>query len=125
MKATGQKPVTAAKPDGVSTERLLVLRSKPYAEGERYVRRVIDGLIEGKQAFEIMSPATADALKGPVPPPIQAMMKDLGPLQTVRFVRVDEMGGDEYEATFAKGTQIWTLALDGADKIIILNFRPK
>lgn len=37
----------------------------------------------------------------------------------------NEMGSDEYDVAFAQGASSWTLALDRAGKIIMLNFRPK
>jgi len=125
LKATHQAAAAAATPDEVSTERLLVLRTKPYPQGEAYIRREIDGLVRGEHASDLFSPAVAEALKGPVPTGLQEMMKGLGPVQSVRFVRVDPLGSDEYDVTFAKGAQSWILALDRAGKIIIFNFQPK
>jgi len=125
LKATHQNHATATAPSKVSTERLLVLRTKPYPQGEAYIRREIDGLVRGEHAFDMFSHTVAEALKGPVPAGLQAMMKALGPVENIRFVRVDPLGSDEYDVAFAKGAQTWILALDRAGKIIIFNFRPK
>jgi len=125
LRATHQKQAAAAVPDPVSIERLLVLRTKAYPQGEAYIRREIDGLVKGEHAFDILSPAVAAALKGPVPAGLRTMMQALGPVQSVRFVKVDPLGSDEYEVTFAHSEQIWILAINEAGKIIIFNFRPK
>jgi hypothetical protein len=125
LKAAHRAPVTAAGPDAVTAEPLLVLRTKSYPQGEAYIRRQIDGLVKGEQPFDIFSPGTAEALKGPVPQGLQAMMKEQGPVQNVRFIRVDPIGADEYEVDFAKSAFIWTLAINGDGKVVITFFRPK
>ena len=122
---TGQKEITAATADDVFAERLLTLRKKQYAKGEEYIRRQVAGLINGVQPVELFSRGMAEALKGPVPPDLQAMVKGLGPLQSIRFLRVDPMGTDEYEVTFEKGAYIWVLGVDGNDKILMSFFRPR
>lgn len=125
LKATHQADVTAKTPDDVSTERLLVLRTKPYPQGEVYIRREIEALVKGEHAFELFSPGMADALRGPVSPELKAIMQGLGPIQKVRFKQIDPLGSDEYEVTYAAGEQVWTLGLNATGKIIIFNFRPK
>jgi hypothetical protein len=125
LKTAHQAPVAAAGPDAVMAEPLLVLRTTPYPQGEAYIRRQIDGLVKGEQPFDIFSPGTAEALKGPVPAGLQTMMKEQGPVESVRFVRVDPMGADEYEVAFAKTTFVWTLAINGDGKVVITFFRPK
>ena len=60
-----------------------------------------------------------------MPADLQKMMQDLGPLQDIRFVRVDPMGADEYDVTFAKGEFIWILALNAQGKVVITFFHPK
>ena len=125
LKAAHQAPVTAATPDAVKAETLLVLRTQPYPQGEDYIRRQVDGLAKGEQPFDIFSPGLKEELKGPVPADLQKMMKEQGPVQSVSFVRVDPMGADEYEVAFAKATFVWTMAINGEGKIVFTFFRPK
>ncbi len=125
LKAAQRAPVAATGPDAVTTETLLVPRTRPYPQGEAYIRRQIDGLVKGEQPFDIFSPGLKEELKGPVPPELQAMMKDAGAVQSARFARVDPTGSDEYDVTLAKAEYVWVLAINADGKIVVTFFRPK
>ncbi len=125
LKAAHQPVIAADTPDAVVTDPLLVLRTQPYPQGEAYIRRQVEGLVKGEQPFDIFSPGMAEALKGPVPQATQDTMKAQGALKRIAFVRVDPFGADEYDVTFEKGEQIWTMAINGAGKIVFAFFRPK
>lgn len=125
LKAVHQPAVTAPAPDAVVAEHLLVFRTKPYAQGEAYIRRQVDSLARGEQPFDIFSPGLAEELKGPPSPEVLADLKALGPVQSVRFVRVDEFGSDEYDVTFAHGERTWVIAINAAGKLVVTFFHPK
>lgn len=116
---------SAAGPDDVLEKPVMVRRTTPYPTGVEMVKRQIAGLVAGQQPFDIFSPGMAEELKGPVPADLQALMVDLGALKAVTFVRVDDLGGDEYDVTFAGGEQIWNIVLGSDGKVVSTNFRPK
>ena len=117
--------MAVAGPDDVQIKPVMVRRTSPYPTGVAVVKRQIAGLVAGQQPFDIFSPGMAEELKGPVPADLQALMQGLGALQTVTFVRVDDLGGDEYDVTFAGGEQIWNIVLASDGKVVSTNFRPK
>ncbi len=122
--AANRKPVAeAATLDEVLEERLMVRRTEAYPGGVELVRLSVEGLAKGEQPFQLFSPGLAEALKGPVPPALQAMMAKLGPIQHIAFLGVDALGGDEYEVRFEKGRQIWSIIVNREGKMVWSNFR--
>lgn len=122
--AASQKPVAeGATLDEVLEERLLVRRTEAYPGGAELVRLSVEGLAKGEQPFQLFSPGLAEALKGPVPPALQAMVAKLGPIQHIAFLGVDALGGDEYEVRFEKGRQIWSIIVNREGKMAWSNFR--
>lgn len=122
LEATRKSGKTADTPDAVLQKRLMVRRTDAYPNGAGMVRASVEGLARGEQPFHLFSPGLAEALKGPVPPALQKMVAELGPIEGITFMGVDALGGDEYEVRFAKGRQIWSIIVNG-DKIVWSNFR--
>jgi len=123
LKATQKPPIDAATPEDAREERLLVRRTEPYPRGPEFVRLSVEGLIKGEQPFHIFSSAMAEALKGPVPPELQAATVRLGAVQAITFLGIDPLGGDEYEVRFANGRQVWSIIINRDDKLVSASFR--
>jgi len=118
--------VRVISPDGnVLEEAVMKPRTEPYANGAVLVLRQIEGLAAGRQPVETFSPGMAEALKGPVPADLQSMMMGLGPVHSIAFERVDEIGGDQYDVEFANGAQIWNIIVGSDGKLVSADFHPK
>lgn len=123
LEAVQRPDVAAATPDAVRVERLMVRRIEAYAGGADLVRASAEGLAKNQQPFHLFSPGLAEALKGPVPEGLRAIMAKLGAIERIGFLGVDALGGDEYEVIFAHGRQVWSIIVDGEGRMVWSNFR--
>ena len=127
LSATGRTaPATrAATAADVRDVQLLQVRTQAQPGGDAAVRRQVEALVTGKQPMDLFSPSMAEAMSGPVPPDIQAMIVALGPLQSVTFDSVNWIGEDVYDVKFAKGDLTWNNLLNEEGKVVSTYFNPK
>ncbi len=112
-------------PAQVVVENRLHVRTTAQPGGAFAVRKQVAGLAAGKQPLDLYGPSLADAMKGPVPEDIQALIVGLGPLKTVTFTSVNWVGEDVYDVEFAHGGLIWNNLLNEGGKVVSTYFTPK
>ncbi len=95
----------------------------PAPGGEAALRRNIDEVRRGQPNYDLMSPALA-ALTRQQLPQIQALLTQLGAVESVAFKSVGPSGADVYEVKFEHGSTEWRIVLDLDGKVAGLGFRP-
>ena len=95
----------------------------PAPGGEAALRRNIDEVRRGQPNYDLMSPPLA-ALTGQQLPQIQALLTQLGAVESVTFKSVGPGGADVYEVKFEHGSTEWRIVLDSDGKVAGLGFRP-
>ena len=89
---------------------------KADPRSEALIRQQVAELQRKQPNFDIMTPDFA-AIAQSTTSQTEAMIADLGALQTVTFKGVGPGGADIYELKFANGTLEWRLLLDAPGKI--------
>jgi CubicO group peptidase (beta-lactamase class C family) len=95
----------------------------PAPGGEAALRRNIDEARRGQPNYELMSPALA-ALTRQQLPQLQAILTQLGALESVTFKSAGPSGADTYEVKFEHGSTQWLIVLGSDGKVAALGFRP-
>lgn len=90
---------------------------------EASIRRQIDELQRRQPNLEEFTPGLAEIAR-PQMPHIEAMIANLGALQSVTFKSVGPGGADVYDLKFEHGSVEWRIFLDGEGKIANQFFRP-
>lgn len=75
------------------------------------LRRLIDGLINGKPNYDEMSPLLAQATRQQLPN-LQSGLADLRAVRSVTFLGVGAQGEDVYSVRHENGASHWRIALD-------------
>jgi hypothetical protein len=83
---------------------------------EAALRKMIESNAAGSPNYDDMSPELAGAVRAQQSMMVP-MMKSLGAMQSVTFVRVGEGGWDVYRVKFANGLLMWRIGLNPAGKI--------
>ena len=91
-----------------------VQAQRPYAAGERVLRRFVTGLASGSPDYPTMRSALASAVRDNLSA-LHTQFAALGALQSIKFVRVNPAGNDVYLSQFANGALAWTISLDESD----------
>lgn len=86
----------------VAARRTRVQSQTPDPSSEAAVRDLITGITSGKPNYEAMTPTTAAGIRQLLPR-LQAAFVSLGPVSSIRFLRVDKDGVDVYEARHLRG----------------------
>lgn len=92
-------------------------RRTPLAGSEAALRRLIAGFAGGTIDAAIAAPGYADTVRGQLPR-LRSDVAPLGRLRSVRFLRPDQLGGDEYRLDFVGGKRTMALVV-GADGRIL------
>lgn len=125
LKATGGKGPFATTPDAVTEARLLPPQRTTAAPGaEAALRRFIPAMADGRVPDDVVGGAMG-WLAGQQLAMYQADLKRLGALEGVRFVKVNDIGEDVYEAAFENGALIFTVAMEPGGRIAACQYRPK
>jgi hypothetical protein len=83
---------------------------------EAALRRLIEGLINGKPNYGEMSAALAEATRQQLPN-LQPGLAELRAIQSVRFLGVGAQGEDVYSVRHENGASHWRIALDSKGTI--------
>ncbi|HEY2807581.1 MAG TPA: M56 family metallopeptidase [Steroidobacteraceae bacterium] len=94
-----------------------VQKQAPAPGSEAMLRRVIDGIVSGNPNLQEMNPQLAAAIRNDLPK-LQARLADLGAVQSIKLLSVDEAGMDVYEVRHERGSAQWSLALDSNGTLI-------
>jgi hypothetical protein len=77
----------------------------------------------GAPDYGLMTPGVAAAVRAQLPT-MQKALAGLGPVQSVQFLGVDQVGNDVYNIRHANGITHWTIGLDSAGKVATAWVRP-
>lgn len=125
LKATGGKGPAAATPDVVTEARLLPPARTTAAPGaEAALKSFIPAMAAGNPPSDILGGAMGWLAERQLAM-YQKDLKRLGTLEGLSFVKVDDVGLDVFEARFANGTLVFTLAMDADGKIAACQYQPK
>jgi hypothetical protein len=101
--AAGLRP--DAGPDQMLEAHLTKLRSRPQPGGERAIRKLLADLLAGAPDYAHMDADIAAATRR-MAPDMKLTLGRLGPVQSVAFHDIGQMGGDEYVVRFAHGAAL-------------------
>jgi bla regulator protein BlaR1 len=93
-----------------------IASGSPAPGSDAAVRKFTAAASAGKPNYEDMSPAIAKAVRDQQPQ-MEPMMKMMGAIQSVDFVRVGEGGWDVYRVKYANGTLLWRIGLGPDGKV--------
>ncbi len=118
-----QTPAPADAAEAVTEAHLLMPpRTTPAQGSEAALRRLITGTTEGHPPYDELPDPMADRFRRGAAR-LQAVLPQLGALQSLTFVEVDLMGDDIYEGRFAHGAVRFTFALGSDGKISTFLFQ--
>lgn len=80
------------------------------------LRRLVDGIINGKPNYDEMSSGLAQATRDQWPD-LQSGVAQLGPVQSIQFLGVGRQGEDVYIVKQEHGAAHWRIALDSSGTI--------
>ena len=83
---------------------------------EAALRRTIDGYLKRTINYDEMEPPLANATRQQAAG-ILATMEQMGPVQSITYMGVSQMGWDSYDVKFAKGSFNFKIVLDPGGKI--------
>ena len=90
--------------------------NRPLPGSEAALRHLLDGLRQGKSAYDLMSPRAAlDFISSPAIAQVGTILARLGPVKILSFRGVDATGRDRYIAIFAHGQALLTVAAPSGD----------
>jgi hypothetical protein len=84
---------------------------------EQAVVRLCESLRANSPDFQTMSPRLAEATREQLPK-LHAGLRQLGPVQSTKFMGVTTEGWDLYELQHARGVSAWRIALDAKGVIV-------
>jgi bla regulator protein BlaR1 len=105
---------TAAQAQAALDARVASQVATPGSEAA--LRKAIDAMTNSTANDDLMEPVLADVLKGKQDQ-ISAMMKQLGPVQSITFKGVGDMGWDVYDVQHANGKLTYRISLSPSGKI--------
>jgi hypothetical protein len=105
-----------------STTSSLVARQTPSPGTRMALAHLVDGIIAGTPDYATMTPKLADVLRAQISA-LHEGVGNLGPVQSITFVRVGEQGQDVYLVKQKQGATIWSIVLK-EDKIAGALVRP-
>ncbi|MEO8019080.1 MAG: M56 family metallopeptidase [Pseudomonadota bacterium] len=88
----------------------------PSAGTEAALRKMIESSAAGSPNYDDMAEGLANAVRAQRPM-MEPMMKNLGALQSITFLRVGDGGWDTYRVKFANGLLMWRIGLNADGKI--------
>ena len=97
---------------------------KPAANSEAVIRKLFTSLAEGKPDYDSFTPQMADLTRQQLSN-LQPFVASLGSMKALRFKKVNEGGGDEFEADFEKGALNVMMSLDEDGRIAGAWFGPR
>lgn len=103
--------------------QLLKFRDQPLPGGEAAVRSLLSGIASGNPDYARMSDELAQRVKDQFDF-FHADMKEFGEPNSVKFIGVDPMGLDDYEARTATATKRFAVYLAPDGKILAAGFYP-
>jgi CubicO group peptidase (beta-lactamase class C family) len=109
-------------PEGGAALELSIATEKRFKEQiatpgtETALRRLIEAVASGKPNYDEMTPKFAEAIR-PVASEFEKILKNFGPLQSLRFTDVRADGSDAYDAKFENATRKITIGLDPDGRI--------
>jgi beta-lactamase regulating signal transducer with metallopeptidase domain len=89
----------------------------PTPGAEAALRRYIAAIASGKPNYDEMSTELADATREQLPA-AQAAISGLGPVQSIQFLGVGNLGWDVYSVKQERGSMQWRIALGSDGKIV-------
>jgi streptomycin 6-kinase len=89
----------------------------PTPGAEAALRRYIAAIASGKPNYDEMSTELADATRQQLPA-AQAAISGLGPVQSIQFLGVGNLGWDVYSVKQERGSMQWRIALGSDGKIV-------
>jgi len=106
---------TAQQIEGRLAEKVKAQTATPGTEAA--LRRLIDGIINGKPNYDEMSAALADVTRQQLPS-LQSGLADLHAVVSVRFLGVDPHGNDVYSVRHENGASHWRITLDSKGTVV-------
>jgi CubicO group peptidase (beta-lactamase class C family) len=93
-----------------------IKEQKPAPNSEAVIRKLFASLAAGKPEYDSMTPQMADITRQQLTN-LQSSVVGFGALKELRFSKVNENGGDEFEADFEKAALKVMMHLDENDRI--------
>ncbi len=109
-----------ASQDGDDRSTLIGERKASKRETEAALRRVLDRIASGKLNYRPMSPMLAEFTREHLPG-YQSDQQQLGAVQSMRFVHVDELDADVYAVTYERGVMNWRILMNEQKTIHMLS----
>jgi hypothetical protein len=95
---------------------------RPFPGSEAALKRHLEGIRIGKPIYDEMTPALAAVVR-PVAPQGQALLQQLGAVQSITFKSVVPNGADLYEVVYENGATQYGIGMAPDGKINMLNYR--
>jgi hypothetical protein len=99
-----------------TAEKMKRQAADPHSEGA--IGRLFTGLVSGNPNYAEMSAGLAQATRQQLPK-LQASMKELGAIKSIKFLGVGAQGTDSYTVWHENGASHWRISMD-ANGIIAL-----
>jgi hypothetical protein len=94
----------------------------PFPGSESALKRHLEGVRSGKPIYDEMTPALATVVRGAAAQG-QAMLQQLGGVQSIAFKSVVANGADLFEVVYENGATQYGIGMTPDGKINMLNFR--
>ena len=109
--------------EALSEARLFEPRKTANPLSEPTIRRTAGELARGEPDYDLLTPGmqqvTRQQLAG-----LKQMLNNLGALESVTFVEVDDQGGDAFDVKFANGAVRWNIVVNAEGKTAAAGIRP-
>lgn len=109
--------------EALSEARLFSPRTTAQAGAEAALRARIPELASGTPTYDTMTTGLANLTRQQLAG-LQKQLVALGPLKSVAFREVDQVGGNVYDVTFENGAVRWTVVMTADSKMAVSFFQP-
>jgi hypothetical protein len=113
--------VAATEIDSLSQASLFSPPTAPNPQSEGAIRRAVAGMAAGAPNYDRMGDRLAERIGG-IEDYLQTTFTGLGPLRDLKFVEVDPMGLDVFEARFDKQLLTWMILVDTDGKVLVSDY---
>lgn len=104
--------IDAATAEQIAARIAEKVKNQSAAPGtESALRRLVDGILNGRPGYDEMAPALASATREQLPR-LQATLVGLGAVRSIRFMGVGPRGEDVYTVDQEGGSSRWRIALN-------------
>jgi hypothetical protein len=115
LEQLGQKPRTTI--EQASIQQVFTPRTAPRPASAQRLRQIIASYASGDPDYAAMTPDFAAQIRKDAPH-LQAILSPLGDIKTLRFLDIDQLGGDRFEVSFAHGLRIMAIILAPDGKVL-------